>query len=111
DYDAQTSQRPIAVHALEHLGATDRGVTMLRNMVRQGIRAVQRGEDPPGLLRAPSPPIPTYSQDTILRIPPAGTAAADAECLRQAGRKVAAGYYVQNPPPGGARPVTSSGVG
>jgi phenylpropionate dioxygenase-like ring-hydroxylating dioxygenase large terminal subunit len=111
DYDAQTSQRPIAVHALEHLGATDRGVTMLRNIVRQGIRAVQRGEDPPGLLRAPCAPILTYSQDTILRIPHAGTAAADAECLRQEGRKVAAGYYLQNPPPGAARPVTSSGVG
>ena len=26
DYDAQSSQRPIAVHALEHLASTDRGV-------------------------------------------------------------------------------------
>ena len=30
DYDAQSSQRPIAVHALEHLASTDRGVIMLR---------------------------------------------------------------------------------
>src|SRR5262245_46411424 len=32
DYDAQSSQRPIAVHALEHLAATDRGVIMLRKI-------------------------------------------------------------------------------
>jgi phenylpropionate dioxygenase-like ring-hydroxylating dioxygenase large terminal subunit len=100
DYDAQTSQRPIAIHALEHLGATDRGVTMFRNLVRQGIRAVQRGEDPPGLVRTPGPPIRTYSQDTILRIPPAPTPAADEALLRQEGRKVAADHYLQHPPPG-----------
>ncbi len=100
DYEAQTSQRPVAVHALEHLGATDRGVTMLRGLVREGIRAVQRGEDPPGLLRGPHAPIPTYSQDTVLRIPPAPTAEQDQELLRREGRKVAAGYYVEHPPPG-----------
>jgi hypothetical protein len=43
DYDAQTSQRAIAVHALEHLGATDRGEIMTRNIIRRGIHAVQRG--------------------------------------------------------------------
>src|SRR5919201_302597 len=37
DYDAQSSQRTIAVHALEHLGSTDRGVIMLRRIVRDGI--------------------------------------------------------------------------
>ena len=43
DYEAQISQRAIAVHALEHLGVSDRGVTMLRKGVRRGIRAVQQG--------------------------------------------------------------------
>ncbi len=100
DYEAQTSQRPIAVHALEHLGATDRGVIMLRRLVREGIRAVQRGEDPPGLVRGPHAPIPTYSQDTVLRIPPAPTPEADRALLRAEGRKVAAGYYLRHPPPG-----------
>lgn len=31
DYEAQVSQRPIAIHGLAHLGATDRGVTMFHN--------------------------------------------------------------------------------
>ena len=51
DYDAQVGQRPIAVHALEHLGTTDRGVVMLRRIVREGVRAVQKGEDPEFLHR------------------------------------------------------------
>ena len=34
DFDAQTSQRPIAVHALEHMTATDKGVLMLRKLLR-----------------------------------------------------------------------------
>jgi nitrite reductase/ring-hydroxylating ferredoxin subunit len=99
DFDAQTSQRPIARHALEHLVGHDRGITMFRDILRRGIRAVQRGEDPPGLVRGPHAPIRTYSQDTILRIPPAPTPEQDRELLRQEGRKVAADYYVHNPLP------------
>ena len=38
EYEAQVSQRPIAIHALEHIGATDRGVMMFRNQTRRGIR-------------------------------------------------------------------------
>jgi hypothetical protein len=51
DYEAQVSQRPISIHGLEHLGATDRGITMFRRQIRRGIRAVAQGEDPPGLVR------------------------------------------------------------
>jgi len=35
DYDAQASQREIAVHALEHLASTDRGVIMFRKIVHR----------------------------------------------------------------------------
>jgi hypothetical protein len=42
DYEAQVSQRPIAIHGLEHIGATDRGVRMFRSQTRRGIRAVHR---------------------------------------------------------------------
>lgn len=68
DYEAQVSQRPIAVHALEHLGSSDRGVVMLRNLIRDGIRHVAGG----GKAAAPASddggPIPTYCQDTIYRV-------------------------------------------
>ena len=35
----------MARHGLEHLAATDRGIIMMRNMIRRGIRAVANGED------------------------------------------------------------------
>jgi phenylpropionate dioxygenase-like ring-hydroxylating dioxygenase large terminal subunit len=95
DYDAQMSQRPIAVHALEHLATSDRGVVMLRRMLRNGIRAVQRGQDPFGILREPVARIPTYAQNTILRIPPAPTPQADRELLRKVANNVMAGEYAE----------------
>lgn len=98
DFDAQTGQGPIAIHAREHLGNTDRGVVMLRRMIRQGIRDVQEGRDPLGIVREEGGVIPTLCQDTVLRIPPAATAEADAALMREVGRKVADGYYVKNPP-------------
>jgi hypothetical protein len=55
DYEAQVGQRAVAVHELEHLGATDRGVIMFRQQVRRGIRAVQEGQDPQGLFATPAP--------------------------------------------------------
>ena len=97
DYDAQVSQRPIAIHALEHLGATDRGIIMFRKLVRDGIDAVQRGEDPPGLLKQDAKDIPTYSQDTIKRILPKPTHEEDLDLLRETGRKVAE-EGIKNPP-------------
>src|SRR6201984_3067311 len=46
DYDAQVSiHGGIARHGLEHLASTDRGVIMMRNMIRRGIRAVRDGEE------------------------------------------------------------------
>jgi phenylpropionate dioxygenase-like ring-hydroxylating dioxygenase large terminal subunit len=93
DYEAQVSQRPIAVHALEHLATTDAGVIMYRKLVRQGLRAVAAGREPKGIVRAEGPPIPTFSQDTFLRIPPGATPEAETALLRETGRKVLAGHY------------------
>ena len=91
DYDAQSSQRPIAVHALEHLGSTDKGVIMLRRILREGIRAVTRGEDPAGVSRGADAVIPTLCQDTVVRVPPPADPASDRALLREIGRRVAAG--------------------
>ena len=77
DFEAQVSQRPIAVHGLEHLGTTDRGITMFRNQIRRGIRAVKAGHDPDGLFRDGGGVIPTYCNDTVVRVPPAKTPALD----------------------------------
>ena len=93
DYDAQSSQRTIAVHDLEHLASTDRGVIMLRKIVRDGIRAVEAGETPLGVALKPGETIATYCQDTVVRVPRAGTPDEDRALLRTIGRRVVAGDY------------------
>ena len=45
------SQRPIAVHALERLGTTDRGVILFRKLLRRAIEDVRLGRDPQGVFR------------------------------------------------------------
>jgi phenylpropionate dioxygenase-like ring-hydroxylating dioxygenase large terminal subunit len=88
DYDAQVSQRPIEVHALEHLANTDQGIIMLRNMVRRGIRAVQQNEDPEGVSFQDNGTISTYCHDRVLDAAPAPTPKEDQELLRTLGRQV-----------------------
>jgi hypothetical protein len=61
------SQRPIAVHALENLASSDRGVAMLRQLVRQGIRRLAREGRIDHPARADA--IPTYTQDSVLPMP------------------------------------------
>jgi phenylpropionate dioxygenase-like ring-hydroxylating dioxygenase large terminal subunit len=95
DYDALTGQRPIAIHALEHLGSTDRGVILFRRLLREGIRAVQRGEDPKGLLREPRPPIPTYCHDAVIAAPPGATPQEERQLLLDIETKVAARTYLE----------------
>ena len=90
DYDAAVSQRPIAVHALEHLGATDRGVIMFRKLLRREIRAVHAGQKPCGPSPKEGETIPTYCRNAVLRLPPAPTPEADRQLLRDTGRRVAA---------------------
>ena len=92
DWEAQVSQRPIAVHGLEHLATTDRGVIMFRNIVKKGIQAVEEGRDPEGILREPGGVIPTYCSDTMVTVPAADDVETDKELIRETGRKVAKGY-------------------
>jgi hypothetical protein len=68
DLEAQEGQRPIAVHALEHLGTTDIGVVWLRQMLRDQIRLVADGHDPMNIVRdaAANHQIPTNAWNTVL---------------------------------------------
>src|SRR5207248_2007049 len=81
DYDAQSSQREIAVHALEHLASTDRGVLMLRKIVRDGIRAVaalsaiafgsQHTDTAAAVEKAPGPPpLEPLVWPVVTKLPP-----------------------------------------
>ncbi|HEY1258013.1 MAG TPA: aromatic ring-hydroxylating dioxygenase subunit alpha [Stellaceae bacterium] len=97
DFEAQVSQRPIAVHGLEHLGATDRGITMFRNQIRRGQRTVAAGDDPMGLCRDAGRVIATYCNNTVLRLPVLPEDAADKKQMREAGRRLARSYLAEPP--------------
>ena len=97
DYEAQVSQRPIAIHGLEHIGATDRGVMMFRNQTRRGIRAVQADRDPVGLCRDADMVIPTYCNDTVTRMPPDADPAMDRQRIRETARRLVESY-LKDPP-------------
>jgi nitrite reductase/ring-hydroxylating ferredoxin subunit len=88
DFDAQVSQRPIAVHALEHLGTTDRGVSMLRRILRKGMRAVAAGQEPDCVRGSPGRVISTYCGDSVVRAP-VRAGRSDEILLRDIGRAVA----------------------
>ena len=87
DYEAQVSQRPIAIHALEHRASSDAGVARLRRLLRRRIRELAAGE----AVRQPDPfeldAVPTYCQDTVF--PWRGADRPTAEDLRAVGRRVA----------------------
>jgi len=97
DYEAQVSQRPVAIHGLEHLGATDRGVTMFRQQLRRGIREVQAERAPDGLCRETGAVIATYCNDTVVRVPPAARAEDDRQLMRATARKLAESYIADPP--------------
>ena len=90
DYDAQVSiHGGVARHGLEHLATTDRGVIMLRNMIRRGVRAVQQGQAPWRPASPDGQTIPTYSQDRVISgIAPAPTPTEDRQTLQNTGRQV-----------------------
>lgn len=96
DWDAQTSQRPIAVHALEHLGSTDIGVAMWRRLCRKAARGEMAvtAQQP----REDGRPIHTYTNDTVLAIPQKG-AEEDRAYLKGIGREVLAAILDGNSVP------------
>jgi 5,5'-dehydrodivanillate O-demethylase len=53
DMLAWVSQGPMTPRNLEHLGVSDRGIILYRNQLSDAMDAVERGEDPPGLVTDP----------------------------------------------------------
>lgn len=54
DREAQESQRPIAVHALESLAGSDGGVVRLRRVLREQVKRLADGLDPVNVFRDPA---------------------------------------------------------
>lgn len=82
DYDILISQRRIAIHKLEHIGAADRGVVMLRRLIRKGIEQIRNEGFATPLGGAANTPLATYAHDTLLDIPPASSGD-DRDLLRE----------------------------
>ena len=85
DWDVQVSQRPIAVHSLEHLGETDSGVAMWRRVLRKAIRGETEITWPRP--RPGDEPVHTYTHDTVLRLPDSPRLN-DPDVLKRIGREV-----------------------
>ncbi len=49
DYEAQVGQGAITLHSEEHLTTTDKGIAMLRRVLRRQVKAVAEGRDPVGV--------------------------------------------------------------
>src|SRR5580704_16858871 len=90
DYDAQVSiHGGVSRHGLEHLATTDRGIIMMRNMIRQGIRTVKAGEELGSPMLCNGGAVPTYSHDRVVPgIPLAVTPEADRKRVREVARGV-----------------------
>ncbi len=66
DVMALETQGPISDRSHERLGTSDRGVALLRQILKREIEKVQQGLDPMGVVRDPgAPPIETFIQSYV----------------------------------------------
>ena len=63
----RSSQGPINIHELEHLGTQDRGIVMFRRFVRRGIQAVEKGQDPKGFYMRQEDVPPSFANDRVVK--------------------------------------------
>lgn len=64
----QLSQGAIAKREREHLRSSDRGVVMVRKLLREGIAAVEAGKDPRGVIRGRDDVIALDLEDHLIRV-------------------------------------------
>lgn len=88
DYEAITSQRAIAVHALEHPMAGDIGVYMNRKLIKAALRGKNPAASPEAMHARAVKGLPThcYTQNTLLDISRRADESEDREMLRVLGR-------------------------
>ena len=88
DYEALTGMGSIAVHDAEYHGTTDRGVRLLRDLIREGIQQVGSGQERRKMLKVDSHGvIPTYNLEVIHPVA-ARNDIADDELIQAFGKEV-----------------------
>ena len=69
DREACEGMGPINIHQNENLLASDQGVAMMRQRIREQIRNLADGNDPLSVSDLKKAPIPTYGGDSVINIP------------------------------------------
>ena len=69
DWEAQIGQGPITLHSEEHLVSSDKGIAMLRRLMREQIRIVQQGGDPIGVNYDPAKAVQVVGAGNHFREP------------------------------------------
>jgi nitrite reductase/ring-hydroxylating ferredoxin subunit len=90
DYDAISSQGPVANRQAEHLGVTDRGVVMFRRLLARGIKEVEEGKSPSLPRLYNDSKVRTYCHTLIMRAPDGSDLGiGDMSSMGEFGRKAA----------------------
>jgi phenylpropionate dioxygenase-like ring-hydroxylating dioxygenase large terminal subunit len=68
DYEAMTSQRPVALHHLEHPGRSDVGVYLCRKLLRDAVHGKTPADSTRSLAAATGEALPMYTSDTVVQV-------------------------------------------
>ena len=69
DFEAQTGQGPITFHSDEHLATSDKGVAMLRRLLKRQVKVVAEGKDPAGVSFDEDAPPVAFEAGNFIREP------------------------------------------
>lgn len=92
DLEAVEGMGPINIHKNEHLVPSDRGIALMRRVLKQQVRDVKNGIKPRQPTETGPMPVNTYGSDTVLNLPPK-PGRDDTQFLHDVGRKVMGIFY------------------
>jgi hypothetical protein len=92
DWEVITSQRAIAVHALENPMESDIGVYLFRKLLREAIRGKSADAQPQSMHERARRGLPSYcyTQNDVLAVPKRPTEEEDRAMLKRLGRQIIA---------------------
>ena len=69
DVEAVEGMGPVTIHQNENLAPSDKGIALMRRLLREQIRVVAKGEPPMRVTDLFGSPVPTYGGDSVLTLP------------------------------------------